>query len=461
MAVALTFSEVIREARAVQPYTGKDGFQLYDYINEVENVVRLAVEGPQKEHVAQILMSKIQGKAAAVVRRLNDRNWENMKVLLTNTFGVKETYLQIKEDADRIQSKSAKEIFEHLQSNLDKLNLKYKLDNNHPFEFTPTNNESSILEKILNKIHRNDTMYLRTIPVTSLEQAYRIDAIGKTVKIERIKEIVKTVGGIIVTGGEVDEIGIILIDIETIIIGMTISGIQQVQFETITKTPPEIGIRELTKWRLADLSNRTFEAIIGAITLNPTGAEIDYNSKTVKFENNTIPFLTNEEIEIKYKDVNLMQPVEKVEIKSEHLNSEEKERLTKLIRKNEDILFKEGDSLTVTGICKEENLQTIHSQEENFNNHIPVKEYIVNKYQQQLFLVENEEPQHQMTSTSRRRTVITSKQLDTPDKVINFLKIRLQPGTVAIYSEVDDHQYVKLQQIILEGFDNTVTKFIK
>ncbi|CAD7077815.1 unnamed protein product [Hermetia illucens] len=35
------------------------------------------------------------------------------------------------------------------------------------------------------------------------------------------------------------------------------------------------------------------------------------------------------------------------------------------------------------------------------------------------------------------------------------------PATVAIYSEVDDHQYKKLQQIILEGFDNTVTKFIK
>ncbi|CAD7085327.1 unnamed protein product [Hermetia illucens] len=67
---------------------------------------------------------------------------------------------------------SAKEIFEHLQFNLDKLNLKYKLDNNHPFEFTPTNNESSILEKFLNKIHTNDAMYLRTIPVTSLEQAY-------------------------------------------------------------------------------------------------------------------------------------------------------------------------------------------------------------------------------------------------------------------------------------------------
>ncbi|CAD7078618.1 unnamed protein product [Hermetia illucens] len=155
MVVALTFSEVIREARAVQPYTGEDGFQLYDYINEVENVVRLAVEGPQREHVAQILMSKIQGKAAAVVRRLNDRNWENMKVLLTNTFGVKETYLQIKEDADRIQSKSAKEIFEHLQFNLDKLNLKYKLDNNHPFELTPTR-----LEHFLNKINRNDAMYL-------------------------------------------------------------------------------------------------------------------------------------------------------------------------------------------------------------------------------------------------------------------------------------------------------------
>ncbi|CAD7078702.1 unnamed protein product [Hermetia illucens] len=104
---------------------------------------------------------------------------------------------------------------------------------------------------------------------------------------------------------------------------------------------------------------------------------------------------------------------------------------------------------------------TQQHMEENFNNHITIKEDIVNKYQQQLFLVENEESRHQMTSTIRRRTVITSKQLDTPDKAINFLKIRLQPGTVAIYSEIDDHQYNKLQQIILEVFDNTVTKFIK
>ncbi|CAD7081828.1 unnamed protein product [Hermetia illucens] len=111
--------------------------------------------------------------------------------------------------------------------------------------------------------------------------------------------------------------------------------------------------------------------------------------------------------------------------------------------------------------CKEENLQTIHAQGENFNNHIPIREDIVNKYQQQLFLVENEESRHQMIPNSRRKTVITSKQLDTPNKGINFLKIRLQPGTVAIYSEVDDHQYNKLQQIILQGFDHTVTKFIK
>ncbi|CAD7088001.1 unnamed protein product [Hermetia illucens] len=375
MAVALTFSEVIREARAVQSYKGEDGFQLHDYINEVENLVRLAVEGPQREHVAQILMSKIQGRAAAVVRRLNDRNWENMKVLLTNTFGVKETYLQMKEDADRIRSKSAKEIFEHLQFNLDKLNLKYKLDNNHPFEFTPTNNESSILETFLNKIHRNDAMYLRAIPVTSLEQSYNYkyrDAIGKMIKIERIEEIVKTEEGIIVTGGEVDEIGIILIDIEMIIIG-------------ILKEVDEVNL--ITIQNIQVLPNK----VLGA-------------------------------------------------------------PMSLLSQKQDLILIPQ---------CKEENLQTVDSQDENFNNHISIREHIVNKYQKQLFLVENEESRHLMTSPSRRRTVINSKQLDTPDKAINFLKIRLQPGTVAIYSEIDDHQYNKLQQIILEGFDNTVTKFIK
>ncbi|XP_055383292.1 uncharacterized protein LOC129613316 [Condylostylus longicornis] len=54
----------------------------------------------------------------------------------------------------------------------EELNYKYQLDTLKPIDYKPTCNESSILEKFLSKINRNDSIYLRTKNVKSLEEAY-------------------------------------------------------------------------------------------------------------------------------------------------------------------------------------------------------------------------------------------------------------------------------------------------
>ena len=55
---------------------------------------------------------------------------------------------------------------------LDRLNIKYQLDDSKPIEFNTENNEKSILNKFLNKLPRHDSMYLRIKNVTSMEEAY-------------------------------------------------------------------------------------------------------------------------------------------------------------------------------------------------------------------------------------------------------------------------------------------------
>ena len=55
---------------------------------------------------------------------------------------------------------------------LNKLNLKYQLDDTKPEEFNALNNEKNMIEKFLNKLPRNDSMYLRIKNVQSVEEAY-------------------------------------------------------------------------------------------------------------------------------------------------------------------------------------------------------------------------------------------------------------------------------------------------
>lgn len=174
MAIAsITFRDIVSEARAIPVFTGTDTYSLSSFIKEVETLRAMVTDENGKAYISRILYSKIQGEAAISLRRLQDPSWEQIKGQLIKSFGVNESYLNLKEQADRINTRNVSELYSQLSSILDKLNLKYSLDERKPVDFQPFNNEESILEKFLNKINRVDAMYIRTKGIRSLEEAYQ------------------------------------------------------------------------------------------------------------------------------------------------------------------------------------------------------------------------------------------------------------------------------------------------
>jgi hypothetical protein len=169
----ITFRDVIIEARSVPVFDGSDTYSLYSFIKEVESLLDILTEDTQKNYVTRILLGKIQGPAAAAVRRLDSTTWNDIKEQLIKCFGVTESYLDLKEKADNINSKNVSELYHSLSNILDKLNHKYQLDEEKPIEFQPKHNEISILNKFLNKINRVDAMFVRTSQIKTLEEAFQ------------------------------------------------------------------------------------------------------------------------------------------------------------------------------------------------------------------------------------------------------------------------------------------------
>lgn len=103
--------------------------------------------------------------------------------------------------------------------------------------------------------------------------------------------------------------------------------------------------------------------------------------------------------------------------------------------------------------------ETRHSVEEQLLDHIGIREEVVNKYKTQLILTYS--PSKELEIVHGRRIIQVNPQND-QDSIKNILKEYIKSGRIGIYADVDDRDYNKVQQIIIELFsgDRTV-KFIK
>lgn len=103
---------------------------------------------------------------------------------------------------------------------------------------------------------------------------------------------------------------------------------------------------------------------------------------------------------------------------------------------------------------------TIHSQEENFDDHIPILETVVNRFRKQIILTETKEKESEKVFNYRR---IYIKKQDLEDGSVNdILRRYINKGKVGIYYELDDHEYNKLQRVVINLFPtNSNIKFVK
>lgn len=102
---------------------------------------------------------------------------------------------------------------------------------------------------------------------------------------------------------------------------------------------------------------------------------------------------------------------------------------------------------------------TIHSVEEQLQDHIFIKEDIVNKYRTQFILTYS--PSKEIEVLHGRRIIEINPQND-ENKIKNILMKYVKPGQNGIYSYVEERDYNKIQQLIIQLFsDNKKIKFMK
>lgn len=109
--------------------------------------------------------------------------------------------------------------------------------------------------------------------------------------------------------------------------------------------------------------NEEYNGIIGNNILIPNDGEINYKNKTLKLNDEIIPLFFSENEEKEYEKTinyfNEIKPVDSIlnnevkkDLRTDHLNKEEKQILYKLIKECDGAFYKKGDDLTFTNHVK-------------------------------------------------------------------------------------------------------------
>lgn len=105
-------------------------------------------------------------------------------------------------------------------------------------------------------------------------------------------------------------------------------------------------------------------------------------------------------------------------------------------------------------------VQTVHSQEEELNDHIPILDTVVNRFKTQVILVEEKDTTVQKIFNKKR--VFIDRNDFEKKNVVNILKREISNGKIAIFSKLNDHEYNRLQNVIIKEFaGNNKIKFVK
>lgn len=108
--------------------------------------------------------------------------------------------------------------------------------------------------------------------------------------------------------------------------------------------------------------------------------------------------------------------------------------------------------LNIIGNIEEESdcNDTMHSAEENLNDHFYIKDEIVNKYKTQIILTNNKV--QEMKKLHNKRIIFIAE--SDFDNMGEIFKKYLMKGLVGIYSELSMHKYNIVQQKLIQMFSN-------
>lgn len=148
---------------------------------------------------------------------------------------------------------------------------------------------------------------------------------------------------------------------------------------------------------------------------------------------------------IKGKDNRVADFLSRINVDTNEINVVEKNR------EDSNNLGNENDSIE---------MNTAHSQEENLNDHFPILETVVNRFRTQIILKENKEKEYEKSFNNVR--IFIDKEDLKNGNIIKLVKKYISKGKIGIYSELNDHEYNKLQQILIRSLsNNNQIKFLK
>lgn len=104
-------------------------------------------------------------------------------------------------------------------------------------------------------------------------------------------------------------------------------------------------------------------------------------------------------------------------------------------------------------------LETIHSQAEDLNDHIPILDTVVNRFRTQLILTNNKTKETEICHKNRKIYISSD---DIKHNLADILRRYIKPGKTGIFTELSDHEFNILQRRLIELFDNDPTiKFVR
>lgn len=152
--MALTLIEGLREARSLPSFGGSSDYALTSYLRDVNTVLSLVSEG-DKTVIKSVLANRLQGKALRAVETLMNPTWEQIIAKLREEFGVKESFLGLRNQAMNVVAIGIEELHHKLGEILNLMNTKYSLNPEGNALFSPDMNERLIFDIYINLLSLN------------------------------------------------------------------------------------------------------------------------------------------------------------------------------------------------------------------------------------------------------------------------------------------------------------------
>lgn len=169
--MALSLAEALREARSIPFFDGKSEYSLTHFLRDGATILSLTND-EEKFIISKVLCNKLKGRALHVIQQLYEPSFEGIINKLKEEFGIKSTFLNLRNEAMNIRAIDVKDLHSKLGAILLSMNTKYYLEGENDILYTPNNNSKLIFDIYLQFLPFNVKTLLLQNQITNMEKAF-------------------------------------------------------------------------------------------------------------------------------------------------------------------------------------------------------------------------------------------------------------------------------------------------